>query len=378
MLPLLGWISVLAPLLDGINLLGIFDPISLFFRFIITIIYPSIDVTSDLFPADNIHFLGSWIIGGFFMFLLIANLKEPRWWCRKLCPLSALLGILAKFSIFRIKNKQAIPCKDCQHCQAACEGNANPGKEDYQVSECFVCLNCLDTCRSNTITYGKHFLINNFNSSHSTSRRGFIGSILLGTGTAVAIGTSTNLLIKDKHNLIRPPGSIAEDRFLDKCIRCGLCLKVCPTNVLQFTWDQAGIEGLWTPYLDFNSGYCQLDCVACSEVCPTGAIADIIPAQRRSNYKSSKRIKLGTAFFNKNTCIQFNKDAFNVTKACLYCQDVCPVSPKAIETVTDVNGWQIPYVDQSLCIGCGTCEYKCPLDKNNKGIYVTNKDETRL
>jgi len=35
--------------------------------------------------------------------------------------------------------------------------------------------------------------------------------------------------------LIRPPGSLPEESFLDLCQRCGLCMKVCPTNAINPT-----------------------------------------------------------------------------------------------------------------------------------------------
>mgnify|MGYP003333936453 CR=1 FL=1 len=32
---------------------------------------------------------------------------------------------------------------------------------------------------------------------------------------------------------IRPPGSVEETEFLERCIKCDQCINVCPTNVLQ-------------------------------------------------------------------------------------------------------------------------------------------------
>jgi len=43
---------------------------------------------------------------------------------------------------------------------------------------------------------------------------------------------------------VRPLGSVPETEFLQLCIRCGECFKVCPSDVLQaMTWDQ-GLNGL--------------------------------------------------------------------------------------------------------------------------------------
>src|SRR5690606_40573519 len=47
--------------------------------------------------------------------------------------------------------------------------------------------------------------------------------------------------------VIRPPGSVEEREFLERCIRCAECMKVCPNNALHPAYFEAGLEGLWTP-----------------------------------------------------------------------------------------------------------------------------------
>ena len=49
-------------------------------------------------------------------------------------------------------------------------------------------------------------------------------------------------------------------------------MRVCPTNVIQPALIEGGFEGLWTPILINKIGYCEFNCVLCSQVCPTGAI----------------------------------------------------------------------------------------------------------
>ena len=60
--------------------------------------------------------------------------------------------------------------------------------------------------------------------------------------------------------LIRPPGSLPEKDFLTLCQRCGLCMKVCPTNVINPTLGEAGMAGFWTPRLMMTHGYCEYTC----------------------------------------------------------------------------------------------------------------------
>ena len=77
-------------------------------------------------------------------------------------------------------------------------------------------------------------------------------------------------------HLIRPPGAGDEKTFLSLCIRCGECMKVCPTNVLQPAIFEAGLAGMFSPRLVprllFEQSNCEYTCTLCSQVCPTGAI----------------------------------------------------------------------------------------------------------
>ena len=50
---------------------------------------------------------------------------------------------------------------------------------------------------------------------------------------------------------LRPPGAIAEERFLGACIRCGLCVRDCPPQNLKLsTWGDgiARDVAIGTPY----------------------------------------------------------------------------------------------------------------------------------
>jgi formate hydrogenlyase subunit 6/NADH:ubiquinone oxidoreductase subunit I len=69
---------------------------------------------------------------------------------------------------------------------------------------------------------------------------------------------------------------------------------------------------------------------------------------------------------------------------CIVCEEWCPVSPKAIYTeeaqVIDSAGntkmVKQPRVDPSRCVGCGACEFACPL-QDRPAIYVTSIGESR-
>ena len=145
------------------------------------------------------------------------------------------------------------------------------------------------------------------------------------------------------HKAIRPPGTVAEEEFLERCIKCDQCINVCPTNVLQpSTLAEGGLEGLWTPVMDFKTGFCQLNCTLCSEVCPTGAIQKISLAEKLGlgEYEEQGPIRLGTAFFNQGRCLPWAMET-----PCVVCEEVCPASPKAIgtyeETITRWDGTKV-------------------------------------
>jgi ferredoxin len=150
-------------------------------------------------------------------------------------------------------------------------------------------------------------------------------------------------------------------------------MKVCPTNGLQPTLFQAGLEGAGTPILVPSMGYCDYECNACSQVCPTGAI-------RSLSLEEKKEIKIGTAYFNKNKCYPWNENL-----NCLVCEEHCPTPEKSIkfwevevleQETNRIITVKRPYVVTETCIGCGICEEKCPL-KDEPGIRVTARGEDR-
>ena len=172
--------------------------------------------------------------------------------------------------------------------------------------------------------------------------------------------------------LIRPPGAVEEQEFLSRCIRCGECMKVCPTNAIQPANLEAGIEGMWSPVLNMNVGYCEFDCTLCGQVCPTGAIREL-------SLEEKHKIKIGQSFVDKNRCLPYAS-----ARPCIVCEEHCPTPTKAIWVedieVTNESGRKVlvqqPHVDPELCVGCGICQNKCPI-KDKSGIYVTSVGETR-
>lgn len=68
----------------------------------------------------------------------------------------------------------------------------------------------------------------------------------------------------------------------------------------------------------------------------------------------------------------------------MVCEEHCPTPKKAIrfraaEVITESGEMVMvkqPYVIDDLCIGCGICEFKCPLP-GKSAILVTSANEDR-
>ncbi len=142
------------------------------------------------------------------------------------------------------------------------------------------------------------------------------------------------------HLTIRPPGTLPEAEFLQRCIKCGQCMRICPTNVIMPAGLDTGLEGMWTPVLNFRIGTsgCQLNCVACGHVCPTAAIRRLTLDEKHGEgeFAEAGPVRIGTAFVDWGRCLPWSMDT-----PCLVCEENCPVTPKAIfvrekwETVRD-------------------------------------------
>ena len=416
--------------------IGLLDPICLLVRTFTTTFEPAADLASGALAEhvarqgldpSAVHwlaaspgaphqrvFLGAWFVGLLILGLVGMNLVIPRFFCRVLCPLGAFLGVLSRFSLWRI-DRDLTKCTDCDLCLKHCEGAADP-QAALRKSECFVCFNCLDDCPEDALAF--RFAPASVKDRILGEKDKMLGRIKQGTATlfgrkVISERWDTEIVhpamprrrwlfasiagvlaypflrlsgaVNERafsEKAIRPPGSVEEGEFLERCIKCDQCINVCPTNVLQpSTFSQGGLEGLWTPVMDFSVGACQLNGSLCSEVCPTGAIQKISVERKLglAEWKEKGPIKLGTAFFDRGRCLPWAMET-----PCVVCEEVCPVSPKAIgtydEEITRWDGVKVtlnkPYIRPELCIGCGICERECPV-VDSAAVYVTAIGETR-
>ena len=328
------------------------------------------------------HFDQSIVFGILFLIILFASMRVTRFWCRAICPLGALLGAVSRWSILGL-HKDASSCDKCNRCLLDCQGGDDPvGGVPWRKSECLMCMNCVGSCPHSTLEF-RLFRNEKEVASPDLGRRRTVTGIAAGVAAVPILRANTGLGKSRHERLLRPPGSVEEPDFLSRCIRCGECMKVCPNNSLHPTLTEAGLEGLWTPTLVPKIGYCEPSCVLCSEVCPTGAIWQITPKEKGwvagGATQKSQPVRLGTAFYDRGRCLPWA-----LATECIVCEEWCPVSPKAIyveeaqviDSAGNTKTLKQPRVDPSRCVGCGACEYACPL-QDKPAVYVTSIGESR-
>lgn len=322
---------------------------------------------------------GIWL-GIIFVFLVTLNFRITRFWCRALCPLGALLGIVSHWSVLGlVKNPKH--CNDCNRCLLRCQGGDDPiGGVPWHQTECHLCLNCVAECPEHGLRFEWFFQQKAVGAN--LQRRKVLTGLAAGVAL-VPLARSTAGFAAERHErLLRPPGALDEEYFLSRCVRCGECMKVCPDNALHPAFSEAGLEGLWTPILVPRIGYCETSCVLCSQVCPTGAIWEITAKEKGWSVNvgsTDKPVRLGTAFYDRGRCLPWA-----MATDCIVCEEWCPTSPKAIylrpTEVIDAGGKsrqvKQPYLDPARCVGCGACEYACPV-QDRPAVYVTSVGESR-
>jgi MauM/NapG family ferredoxin protein len=393
-------LAVLVGAVMGLNLAGLIDPMALLFRSLALAVLPATGVglkeVFDVMAASDINALNylsyggealvspvfgygypayetAWFIGVIFVVILFLNRIRPRFWCRILCPLGALLGIFSRFSILRL-DKDHAKCTDCKLCSRSCQGAASPmPSQTWESAECMLCFNCFDACPEGALSFRFRWSPK-MNPRPDMGRRAVLGGLLAGISLPLLAKLDSSAHHVSDPRLIRPPGALPEKDFLRLCQRCGLCMKACPTNVINPTLAEAGMAGFWTPHLIMTQGYCEHTCTLCGSVCPTGAIREISARE-----KIERPISIGSAYVDRGRCLPWSGNG-----PCIVCQELCPTSPKAIYLRKEVVPGpghspmvgNVPYVDLKRCVGCGICENKCPV-RGRPAIRVIAAGESR-
>ena len=308
---------------------------------------------SAFVPSDVQYFFRlNFLAAAVFITIIGLNSITRRYWCRNLCPLGALLGVLSKASL--VRRQVDSKCVNCSKCMPDCKmGAILDDPTQYQAPECIYCYNCTHVCPALATRIAPTAGSEGFHSKLDLNRRRTVQA--LGIGALVAVLGKTNVAAQtskvgkaklSSDVLIRPPGALPEDEFVNRCIRCAECMKVCPTNGLQPALTEAGFAGLWTPVLVPKIGECAQNCNLCSQVCSSEAIQPFEIAEKT-------HIFIGRAVIDRSQCIAWNSD-----KQCLVCDEHCSYHAVYWKTV---DGVKRPFVEEHKCVGCGICENACPI-----------------
>lgn len=373
-------VAILGMALAGSLTLLVLDPLTLLLRGLASAIWPGLDklVTAleaalyplpgmggiisafdgwarpALLPSQPVGNRAGWLYGAVLLCIVALNAWAPRFWCRYLCPLGGLLGWLSRAAIFRRTVNE--DCSGCALCERVCPTGTIDPQRGYasDPAECTLCMDCLEACPRSGIRFKTNASLSEAQPYDPGRRQALATFGLALVGAALAATGDSN---RERHPfLLQPPGGW-ENELVNRCIRCGACVRACPTGGLQPALAEAGLEGFWTPVLVPRLGYCDYACNACGQVCPVQAIPPLGLEEKRQQV-------IGVASIERDRCI-----AWSGQGECIICEEMCPVPQKAVYLeegeIPGRNGRPrsqlLPHVDAGLCIGCGICEYRCPV-----------------
>ncbi|MBP7730835.1 MAG: 4Fe-4S binding protein [Bacteroidales bacterium] len=375
-------LTVIITLTGGVYILGLLDPYGIFGRFMTYFVRPVVIIVNNFLASILGHFdiytlvdtrkpsfkAAVYVIPAIFLLLTgIMSLMKGRLYCNTVCPVGTFLGLISKVSLFRIRIDN-VKCSKCGRCAIACKSSCIDFLNmEIDNSRCVDCFNCIGTCPDNAISFGF--------SSPAKPREGVvqvdekkrhfvIGSLLMFFGLSQRtlaqerngpVPKKESTVKENKTSPVSPPGSTSIKNFTSKCTACSLCVSACPNNVLIPSFTEYGIAGIMQPHMDYHKGFCAYECTRCLEICPTGALLPLLP-------EAKKLTQIGRAVFIKENCIVQTERT-----ACGACAESCPT--KAVHMVPFTGNLTIPSTTDDICIGCGHCEFACPVTPY-KAIFV--------
>ena len=379
-------ITFIFALLGSLTLLNLLDPYSLFGRIVVGLFSPIVSFWNnqlvsllarvDIYALPAISRIHPSFPMLLFSFVFAVALgftafRYGRLYCNTLCPVGTLLGLISRFSFWRIHLNQE-SCTACGRCEWICPAQCiDSANKTLDTSRCVSCFDCLDSCQHGAISYSFR---KNLASEFKPDRRRFLRcSATVGSTALLGLplrsvsrqspswhthASSGSLQIAERTIPVTPPGSQNIDLFAERCSACHLCVRACPTSVLQPAWFEYGLRGMLQPTMHYQAGYCDYECNDCGQVCPTGAIAPL-------ELEDKQLTQLGKVQLIKERCIVY-KDL----EECGACAEVCPTHAVYTELRENIS---YPEIKVEHCVGCGRCEFVCP--QWPKAIFVQGNPE---
>lgn len=298
-----------------------------------------------------------------------------RLWCNTVCPVGAVLGLFSRHALFRLKIEDS-ECVGCSVCERVCPAQCIDFRNHrIDHSRCVMCFDCVTSCKRSGIHLDwlpgpgpekTNKVGKTSPASPKLDRRGLIVGAALVPAVALAGGDRHPALDGGRRpRPVLPPGAQSLEHFQSLCTACHLCVTNCPEQVLRPSITAHGLAGFLQPYQDFEVSFCSYNCSNCSQICPTGAIQSISTEERRT-------VRTGVAHFFQDLCVVKTEGT-----SCGACNEHCPT--QAVHMVPWKDGLTIPQIDEELCIGCGGCEFICPV-RPDRAIVVDglNHHETAM
>lgn len=368
-------LSVIVCAAAGISVaVAVFDPYSAFARMVAACRRPAAIGLAGLAGATAT-----------LLIIAVISWRRGRLLCNTICPVGTLLGLMSKYSLYHPDINTDL-CVNCGRCADKCASECIDLKSHViDLSRCTVCFDCMAVCPNDAITFrrGRHRLtmtmmqrvvgnagVSAINRPDSPlrpiDRRMFLSTGLM---SAVAMVTAAKSAISadgsssSPHrllplNYVLPPGTSSREDFFKRCTACGACISACPTGVIKASSNEFGVRHALTPVMNFDRSFCLVDCVICTEICPTKALNPLTVDEKLTS-------PIGKARIEPANCILYADSV-----ACSVCVRRCPL--QAISIIRDNNGKQVPKVDNELCTGCGVCSYACP-SQPYKAIIIEGK-----
>jgi len=373
-------ITLVVMLAGSVFLISLLDPYSIYGRFATYFIEPAVVFVNNIIASvlasfDNytlfkvdfnripaIAYIIPLLLLGLVTYL---SFTRGRLYCNTVCPVGTFLGLISRVSVLRIKIDHTT-CTRCGRCAVSCKASCIDFRnEDVDLSRCVSCFNCIDSCPDNAISYG----FAGSGKSHTVpfepdrDKRGFIAGMLAFFASIPAITRGQDAPVPEKESTVPedrsypvcPPGGLSIRHFNDYCTACSLCVSACPNDVIIPSVREYGLAGIMQPRMDYHKGFCNFECIRCTEVCPSGALMPL-------TLEAKKLTQIGKVTFIKENCIVETEKT-----DCGACSEHCPT--KAVDMVPYIDNLVIPEVNNEICVGCGACEYACPT-KPYKAIFV--------